>query len=94
MRSRCGGCGRFSREGHRCLPVRTVTHDPYVPVEDALAAARSLVRRYGSVVQAGYAYAERHGLTPEAGARTLSRILNGHVGAVRETTLDRLSVMV
>jgi hypothetical protein len=99
MRPRCPRDGRYCRpDGTHAYcgwnRWRNYNTDRYAPLEDAQEAAKNLVRVYGSVQQAGYAVSTRHGLAAESGQRLLQRILHGHVKAVRESTLDRLSVIL
>lgn len=92
MRGRCEFCHRFTstEREHACPPPRP--WGQVVPTAQVVPEVERLVRSYGSVIGAGRVYAERHGLTPKAGERLLQRIIHGHVRAVREITVDRLSV--
>ncbi len=77
---RCPECGRF-------YPTKLS------PAAEARYDVDRWVSRYGSVRRAGFAYAERFGLSPKAGERVMGRILRGGVTYVTEVTLDRLSVI-
>lgn len=75
-------CGNYCGEGY------------HVPREDVEPLAQRLVRCHGSVLAAGLAFSERHGLAPRSGERLLTRILNARVKAVKADTVDRLEVMI
>lgn len=99
-RPHCHGCGRFFAAGHVCPPPGRNSQRwegergiPLFPPTEALAPALRLVRVYGSIRQAGFAYDRRHGYKPKSGERLLQRILHGHVQRVTADTVDRLSVM-